>query len=67
MLYKHKHNTDVAIEILKSFYVPEKDLYKFKVRWWRVGSTKYPDFCMNITQKIEIPRETWRKDWSKYV
>jgi hypothetical protein len=35
-LFKHYNCNDVAIEILKKFYVHEKNGYKLKIRWWNV-------------------------------
>ena len=61
---KHKNNTDVAIEILKSFYVREKQVFKLKVQWWNIGS-KHEPWCMDITQRITVSREDW-KDWKPY-
>jgi hypothetical protein len=61
-LYKHRKNTDIAFQIIKRFYVREKDLYKIKVCWWNVGLCHKP-WCMNIIQTIKIPRETFYSDW----
>jgi hypothetical protein len=61
-LYKHKNNTDVAFEIVKRFYVKEKDLYKIKVCWWNVVPSHKP-YCMNIFQTIKIPRTVYYSDW----
>jgi hypothetical protein len=54
VLYRHKENSTVAFEVLKSFYVKEKKLYKVKVKWWNIGRCHEP-WCMEITQKLEIP------------
>ena len=51
-IYKHKNNTDVAINIVKSFYVKEKQRYNLKVRWINIGSHPWQD--MNIVQRINI-------------
>jgi len=64
VLYKHINNTDVAIAILKQFYVKEKDTWKLKVMWWNV-STKRPPYCTYIEQRIEIPNKN-KKDWRIY-
>lgn len=63
-LLKHRNNTDVAIEILKSFYVKEKHLYKLKVRWWRVSKVN-PPRSMGFEQKIEIPKDKM-SEWEIY-
>jgi hypothetical protein len=60
-LLKHKNNTDVAIEILKSFYIREKQEYSLKVLWWNIGQCHEP-YCMGITQRIRIPKANM-PDW----
>jgi len=62
VLYKHVNNTDVAFEIIKKFYVVEKHLWKLKVKWWRVNKANRIKYCMDITQRIEIPADKVR-DW----
>jgi len=62
-LYKHKNNTDVAFELIKKFYVKQKDLYKMKVMWWRVNKANKVLYCMNIIQNIKIKRDSWRSEW----
>ncbi len=64
-LRKHVNNTDVAIEILKRFYVREKDLWKLKVRWWNVGKSHEP-WCMNLEQKITV-KSTDLANWELYL
>ena len=64
-LRKHKNNTDVAMEIIKSFYVKEKDVYKLHVMWWNIGKCHKP-WCMGITQKITIPRQVLTEEWDYY-
>ncbi len=63
MLYKHKNNTDVAMEVLKKFYVKEKDVVKLKIRWWRVNRANDVLYNMNIVERFVIPRKVWLKDW----
>lgn len=64
-LYKHKNNLDVAVEVLKMFYIKEKDCYSIKVEWWNVGKTHTP-WSMLIKQRFKIDRVTWRDDWGVY-
>lgn len=64
MLKKHPNNETVAIEILKLFFVPEKNIYKVKVRWWKIG-TKNPPMCLNIIEKFEFTPEKL-KEWKHY-
>jgi len=62
-LRKHIDNTDVAIEVLKLFYIREKDAYSVKVAWWNIGPhAAYP---MNITQRFRVTRENWAR-WRVY-
>lgn len=60
-LWKHVNNRDVALQILKSFYVKEKRSYKMKVEWWNIGPHKA--WPMNITQRIVMPVDIWIRDW----
>lgn len=53
-LLKHENCKDVAIRILKKYYIPEKDIYKCKVEWWLVTSD-IPRLLV-IRDKIEIKR-----------
>ena len=61
-LYKHINNTDVAIEIIKRFYVREKDVWKFKVMWWNIVPS-HPPYCIGETQRITVPAKVWDNEW----
>lgn len=67
ILYIHKNNTDIACEVVKKFYVKEKDLYKFKLSWYRVsrarGKLLWP---LGVTERHSIPRKTWQEDWELF-
>lgn len=63
-LLKHTNNTDVAIEILRQFYVPEKQVYKLKVCWWNIGNSHKP-FSMGIVEKIVINKQDM-PNWQVY-
>jgi len=65
MLLKHENNSTVAVEILKSFYVKEKQAYKWKVRWYGISS-KYPPRDLKIEQRITILKKDASK-WKPYV
>jgi len=68
-LYKHINNTDIAFEIIKKFYVVEKELWKFKVMWWNIVGDRVPGRtkeCMRIEQRISIPKDIWQKEWKLY-
>lgn len=60
-LLKHPKSNDIAMEVLKKFYVKEKDVWKIRVRWWNIGP--HEPFCMWIEEKIQLPTEKfmeWR-------
>jgi len=65
-LWKHKNNTDVAIEIRKYFFIRSKALYELKVCWWNIGKYHNP-YSMNIEQDIEITLISWLDDWDHYI
>lgn len=52
-LYRFKVNRDVAFEVIKAFYVPEKTLWKLKISWWNIGNCHDP-WRMGVDQNIEI-------------
>lgn len=52
-MYRHELMRDVGFEVVKSFYVKEKKLYKLKVSWWNIGNC-HDGWPMQITQSIEI-------------
>lgn len=60
-LWKHVRNTDVAVEVLKRFWIKEKAAWSFRVRWWNIGP--HEPYCMNIEQRLKIDGEIWRRDW----
>ncbi len=64
MLLKHVNNTEVAIEILKSFYVKEKQIFKLKVRWHNIGKCHAP-WSMEIVQTIKVKKEDMA-NWQPY-
>lgn len=74
-LYKHKDNTDVAVEVLKFVKVSGKDYARIKVCWWNVVPS-HPPYCMNFTQYLtdatiqgnarerqKYPLSKWLSDW----
>lgn len=63
-LLKHPASSDIAMEVIKKFYVEEKDVYKLRVKWWNIGRCHAP-FCMNVTQKLTLPAAKFR-EW-KYM
>lgn len=65
MLRKHVNNNDVALEVIKAFFVPEKKVWKLKVRWWNIGIVHAP-WSMGIIEKLEIDDRVWKLDWKPY-
>lgn len=61
MLLKHKDCIDVAIDVLGSFYIKEKEEYSLRVVWVRTYRNK-PPTSMNITQRIRIHKSKMA-DW----
>lgn len=61
-LYKHKNCTDVAILVLSSFYVAERQTYKLKVRWMNIVNPNNI-FDVGIQERLEIPRTKFNKEW----
>lgn len=67
-LYKHEKMTDIAAEVIRSFYVKEKRVWKLKVRWWNIGS-KHAPWCMfpvsgEYDQRIEVAADKL-VDWKR--
>jgi hypothetical protein len=52
-LYRHRENSTIAYQILKQFYVKEKDIHKLKVMVWNIGNCHTP-WCMSIVDKFEL-------------
>lgn len=62
MFYKHIAFKDVAVEVLKKYYIKEKDMYSIKIRWWNVCPSHRPR-NMGFVQRIKVDRKTWLRDW----
>ena len=60
--YKNINNKTVAIQILSSYYVKEKDRWNVKVMWYNWSPKFGLRFCMNLTQRFNITREQ-RANW----
>lgn len=61
--YKHVNNRSAHIEVLKSFYIPEKKCWKVKVMWWKYHSKYKYRFPMGITQWFTVTEKDkplWR-------
>lgn len=63
-LYKHEKMTTIAAEIIKCFYVKEKEVWKLRVRWWNVRHGREPACFAPFgewDQKLEIPKSKVRE------
>ncbi len=65
-LYKHKYNTDIALCILKSFYVQQGDYYKLKIEWFNIVNPNNI-FTTGVKENLKIDRSTFLKDWDYYL
>ena len=65
VLYKNRLMSDVAAQIKFIGYRKEDDAYEVFVSWWNIGDCHEPH-SMNIDERIKIPIETWKRDWSIY-
>lgn len=64
-LWKHVDMRDVAIEVIKEYYIPEKDAYALRIMWWNIGECHAP-WSMAIGQRITIPAGDWGSKWLPY-
>jgi hypothetical protein len=55
--YKHTDNKTVAVQVLSSFYVKEKDRWSVRVMWWNWSPKFGLRFSMGITQRFNVTRE----------
>jgi len=39
-VYKHRDNTDVAMKVVKSYWIPEKNTWKVKALWLNIINPK---------------------------
>lgn len=51
-LYRFKANREVGFEVIKRFYVVEKDLWKLKISWVNIGT--HAPWHMGIEQRIKL-------------
>lgn len=77
-LYKHKNNTDVAVEVIRKVLVSNKDYIKLHIMWWNIGESHSP-YCMNVVgwlthadnggnkkNKMKYPISVWENEWEIY-
>ena len=62
LVYKHKNNRSVAMQITTSYYVKERDRWSLRVMWYKYSPTRGLEYSMNISQRLTITREQ-RKGW----
>lgn len=64
ILYKHPEMKDIAFQVIKKFYIKEKDIYEVKVLYYlRLPESKKYE-CTNILDKLRLPKEKV-KEWVK--
>ena len=76
VLYRHKNNRDVAVEVLTIFQPHGKDYARIKVRWWNIGPKCFDmrieswlqlaDPDLKVKERRKYPMKTWRNDWVLY-
>lgn len=62
-LWKHVEMRDVAMDVVKAYYVKEKRIWKLRVLWWNIGACHKP-WPMGVEQRLEIPEER-RREWQR--
>lgn len=58
-LLKHPRMTDVAMLVLKSFFVSQRGTYKLKVRWMRIVTGVPED--LGVQENLEITSEKMKE------
>lgn len=58
-LYKHERCLDAAINVLKMFYIPQKNGYKVKVDWYNVSYDT--PFRLGVTETVFIRKDDINK------
>ncbi len=64
--YRHRNNTDVAMQVVKSYWIPEKDGYKVKVYWWNIVNPSN-QFKLFVHTNYEFVKREDVKNWDLYV
>lgn len=62
VLLKHIRNTDVAILVLKKYFIPQKDYYKVKVKWMNIVNPNNI-FYIGVQETLIINRKKFLKEW----
>lgn len=61
--YKHKNNTDVAMQVIRSYWIPEKQGWKAKVNWINIVNPANPYL---LTKDNVFVTKDQRKNWESY-
>ena len=68
-VYKHTNNTDVAMRVVKSYFITEKNGWKVKVNWINIVNPANPfvitDSIGPLQETHLITREQ-AKDWKPF-
>jgi hypothetical protein len=61
-LMKHKQCTDTAILVLGKLLIPERGVYRLKVRWINIVNP-LNHFDLGVTDTLYIKEKTLKEDW----
>ena len=76
ILYKHRNNKSVAVEVLSYMQVKGKDYARIKIRWWKLlpGGLAFDmrisqrltdaETIGNMRQRQKYPVSKWKSDWN---
>jgi len=56
MMMTHPEFIDVRMEVIKSFYIKEKDMWSLRVIWWNKRGWMLSSPC-----RIKIPNKKWKE------
>ena len=62
--YKHKNHRDICYQIIKAYYIPEKDGWKIKFRWWNISGSEA--FWMGLPDQTGFISREDRYNWKPY-
>lgn len=64
-IYKHDNCTDVAMQVVKSYFIPQKDGWKLKVIWLNIVNPKNV-FKLHTSPVKEFIKREDIKHWGVY-
>ena len=60
--YRHPNNTTICMEVLKSFYIKEKDAYSMRIMWWKWSPKRGVVYTLGIAERVKWSRDKC-KEW----